>query len=238
MLVLVCFLYFQYICACYSYINKFMCIRMCVCVAYLQACIAIDSENKIKQQSPHHTHTQTHSHSLKRVHSPIARPSHSLSLSLLLFRTPAQWRQLSWIIAAGSFLQFAFRGGGGHFNRRRDATSTLTQQHTTSCSAALRTAEQRGAAQLLLAAAALSHFAFHILTQRTRLCPPPRAAFAVDFQCEMKSRGWWTCVRFHGSTFPPPQCIISEPVTQPSSASTDTCGTSRKPFAVICWKKM
>lgn len=92
-------------------------------IAYLQACKAIDSENKIKQQSPHHTHTQTlpftHTCTHSSTHSLSCSPSPFLSLCLSLSRTPAQWRQLSWIIAAGSFLQFAQRGGGGHFNRRR-----------------------------------------------------------------------------------------------------------------------
>lgn len=192
MLVLVCFLYFQYICACYSYINKFMCIRICVCVcvAYLQACIAIDSENKIKQQSPHHTHTDTLTltQTSPLSHSPAFALSLSLSLTLSHSSTmkAIELNHCRWQFSAiclqgwGRALQQATRRDVGfdaaaHNKLQRDATHGR--------------AARRSAAQLLLAAAALSHFAFHILTQRTRLCPPPRAAFAVDFQCEMKSRG-------------------------------------------------
>lgn len=129
-----------------------MCIRVCVRIAYLQACKAIDSENKIKQQSP--THTRTHTQTLPFTHTCTHSSTHSLSCStspfLSLSRTPAQWRQLSWIIAAGSFLQFAlwwwWCGAG-------TSTGDDVGVDTTSCSAALRTAEQRSAAMLVLAAA-------------------------------------------------------------------------------------
>lgn len=120
-----------------------MCIRVCVRIAYLQACKAIDSENKIKQQSPTHTHTQTLPFTRTCTHS----STHSLScstspfLSLSLSRTPAQWRQLSWIIAAGSFLQFALWWWWGAGTSTGDDVGV----DTTSCSAALRTAEHSAA---------------------------------------------------------------------------------------------
>lgn len=126
--------------------------------------------------------------------------------------------------------------GGGHFNRRRRRRRHNKLQRSPTHGRAAQRSDAR--ACCCSGCAALSHFAFHILTQRkaARLCPPPRAAFAVDFQCEMKSRGWWTCVRFHGSTVPP-QCISISSL-QSSSASTDTCGTSKKTFADISEQKM
>lgn len=220
-----------------------MCIRVCVRIAYLQACKAIDSENKIKQQSP--THTRTHTQTLPFTHTCTHSSTHSLSCSTSPFLSLShslalQHNEGNWAesLPLAVFCNLTCDGGGGR--ALQQATTSASTQQVAAQRYARQSTAQRSVARACCCSgfAALSHFAFHILTQRkaARLCPPPRAAFAVDFQCEMKSRGWWTCVRFHGSTVPP-QCISISSL-QSSSASTDTCGTSKKTFADICEQKM
>lgn len=160
---------------------------MHVRIAYLQACKAIDSENKIKQQSPHHTQTLTFTHTCTHssTHSLSCSPSPFRSLSLTLSHSSTM-KAIELNHCRWQFSAICPKGVGAG-----TSTGDDVGVDTTSCSAALRTAEQRSAACACCCSgcAALSHFAFHVLTQRTRLCPPPRAAFAVDIQCEMKSRG-------------------------------------------------
>lgn len=128
------------------------CVYVCVCVLHTyrrvkQLTVKIKSNNRAPLTLAL-THRPSHSRTHERTLQLTA--SHAAHLLFSLSRTPAQWRQLSWIIAAGSFLQFAlwwWWWGAG------TSTGDDVGVDTTSCSAALRTAEQRSAAMLVLAAA-------------------------------------------------------------------------------------
>lgn len=139
-------------------INMHICKDVCVCVLHTyrrvkQLTVKIKSNNRAHTptQTLPFTHTCTHSStpSLSCSTSPL------LSLSLSLSRTPAQWRQLSWIIAAGSFLQFALWWWWGRALQQA-TTSASTQQV-----AAQRYARQSSAA-LLVPAAVLAALPFRI----------------------------------------------------------------------------
>lgn len=120
------------------------CVYVCVCVLHTyrrvkQLTVKIKSNNRAPLTLAL-THRPSHSRTHERTLQLTA--SHAAHLLFSLSRTPAQWRQLSWIIAAGSFLQFAlwwWWWGAG------TSTGDDVGVDTTSCSAALRTAEHSAA---------------------------------------------------------------------------------------------
>lgn len=127
-------------------IYMYACAYVCVLHTYRrvkQLTVKIKSNNRA-HTTHRHSHSRTHARTLQLTASHAVRLHFSLSLSPS--RTPAQWRQLSWIIAAGSFLQFAQKGWGRALQQA--TTSASTQQV-----AAQRYARQSSAALLVLAAA-------------------------------------------------------------------------------------
>lgn len=93
-------------------------------IAYLQACKAIDSENKIKQQSPHshaysHTDPPIHAHMHALFNSqPLMHHFFTLSLTLSHSSTmkAIELNHCRWQFSAICLVVVV---GGGHFNRRR-----------------------------------------------------------------------------------------------------------------------
>lgn len=126
-----------------------MCIRVCVRIAYLQACKAIDSENKIKQQSPH-SHTDppihAHMHALFNSQPLMQHISFSLSLSHSSTMKAIELNHCRWQFSAICLVVVVV--GGGHFNRRR-----RRRRHNKLQRSATHGRAQRSAALLVLAAA-------------------------------------------------------------------------------------
>lgn len=126
---------------------------VCVRIAYLQACKAIDSENKIKQQSPH-THTRTHTQTLPFTHTCTHSSTHSLSCSTSPFLSLSHSSTMKAIELNHCRWQFSaiclvvVVVGGGHFNRRR-----RRRRHNKLQRSATHGRAQRSAALLVLAAA-------------------------------------------------------------------------------------
>lgn len=120
---------------------------VCVRIAYLQACKAIDSENKIKQQSP--THTRTHTQTLPFTHTCTHSSTHSLSCSTSPFLSLShslalQHNEGNWAesLPLAVFCNLPCGGGGGGRALQQATTSASTQQV-----AAQRYARQSSAAQ-------------------------------------------------------------------------------------------
>lgn len=95
---------------------------VCVRIAYLQACKAIDSENKIKQQSSHtDPPIHAHMHALFNSQPLMQHISFSLSLSLTLSHSSTmkaiELNHCRWQFSAICLVVVVV--GGGHFNRRR-----------------------------------------------------------------------------------------------------------------------
>jgi len=131
---------------------------------------------KIKSNSRTH---DTHTHLLPLVHFVFLNLSVYRYLTRALTMKAIEQNHCRW-----QFSAMCLNGGvGGYFNRRQDQRRCRRQRrvaasHTTSCSGASASA----------ASVALSH-SIPNPDAVNGVLSAPRAAFAVHFQCEMKSRG-------------------------------------------------